>query len=345
MTLPRTPEPVVSGADLQAIAGALYPRAEEQAQEILRRLRRPAGSSARQPCVAVVGRFSAGKSRFLNTLLGSELLPVDTDIVRLGVCEIAYGRNHRFVKQVRDGAGRTRWQPAALDALLRVSEQHSRHPETDRPRDRYRIISPSDILRHLRLLDTPGYDSPVATRHPRWALDLVMQACKQADICLLLLRNPADSADVDVVADLMTVCPRLALVITKSDLWHPDDITVIAEDSADTMEQVLGYRPETFCISSLWQGAGAEERASMLREHPLSLYKQAPRNDWPRLVGFLRHEAVVTCAGRLIRLLREYRAAMEGVYALEQNYSRLSTCCCLAAMSLAHPLRTILWTC
>src|SRR6266496_952593 len=77
--------------------------------------------------VAVVGRFKAGKSSFLNHFLGRDLLPVGVTPVTAVVTEIGYGERERAIAHFLDG----RVEEIAITDIPRfVSE--SENPETKR---------------------------------------------------------------------------------------------------------------------------------------------------------------------------------------------------------------------
>ena len=108
--------------------------------------------------VAVLGRFKAGKSSFLNHLLGRDLLPVGVVPVTAVVTEIAYGPLESAEVHHLDG----RVQSVPLDSI-RSFVAESDNPENAKQVD-YLSIDLPELHRFegLRFVDTPGLESALA---------------------------------------------------------------------------------------------------------------------------------------------------------------------------------------
>jgi ribosome biogenesis GTPase A len=105
--------------------------------------------------IAVLGRFKAGKSSFLNHLLGKALLPVGVIPVTTVVTEIQYGPEERA--QIRFLDGRTE-----TTELHRIGEfiSESENPENEKQVALVRVDLPSmERYRGIRFVDTPGLES------------------------------------------------------------------------------------------------------------------------------------------------------------------------------------------
>ena len=108
--------------------------------------------------VAVLGRFKAGKSSFLNHLLGLPLLPVGVIPVTSVVTEILYGPREHAEVRYADGRCET-----ILIAEIADFIDESRNPENRRKVSLVRIELPSaGRFRGLRFVDTPGLESVLA---------------------------------------------------------------------------------------------------------------------------------------------------------------------------------------
>src|ERR1035438_7306303 len=105
--------------------------------------------------IAVLGRFKAGKSSFLNHLLGRPLLPVGVIPVTSAVTEIEWGPRERAEILFADG----RKEPAAVERIGDFISE-SRNPENYKQVVRVRVELPSmDRYRGIRFVDTPGLES------------------------------------------------------------------------------------------------------------------------------------------------------------------------------------------
>ena len=110
--------------------------------------------------VAVVGIMKAGKSTFLNALMGAGILCTGDLETTYTVCWFRYGEQPRLTICFRSGEE----QEAPLTDLERWSV---RAWEKENPRInevKYLVIhSPSDVLRTMEFIDTPGLNSMYGT--------------------------------------------------------------------------------------------------------------------------------------------------------------------------------------
>ena len=108
--------------------------------------------------IAILGRFKAGKSSFLNHLLGRPLLPVGVIPVTSAVTEIQYGPRERAEIRFQDG----RTEPVPLERIGEFISE-SRNPENCKQVARVRVELPSmERYRGIRFVDTPGLESVFA---------------------------------------------------------------------------------------------------------------------------------------------------------------------------------------
>src|SRR5437870_9168284 len=105
--------------------------------------------------VAVLGRFKAGKSSFLNHFLERPLLPVGVTPVTSVVTEIGYGSEDRGNVQYIDG----RKETITLERLAAfVSEKEN--PENSKAVSLVNVeLATLAPYRGLRFVDTPGLES------------------------------------------------------------------------------------------------------------------------------------------------------------------------------------------
>jgi hypothetical protein len=104
--------------------------------------------------VAVVGNFSAGKSLFVNSLLGDDLCPTGVCPTTSSVASITYGDRERIHIS----------RPTA-DAWVEVSRHLfsrlvcSEHGDKQQRRYQFRVYYPLDALRPIEIVDTPGFEN------------------------------------------------------------------------------------------------------------------------------------------------------------------------------------------
>lgn len=161
--------------------------------------------------VAILGRFKAGKTTFLNDLLGRALLPVGVIPVTSIVTEIEYGRPERA--EVEFAGGRREGIPVEA---LRDYVDESRNPGNRKGAGRVRVWLPEmERYRGIRFVDTPGMESVFEhnTEASRDWLPNVGLA-----LVAVSVDPPLTQHDIALIAELERYTPRIALLLTKIDL-------------------------------------------------------------------------------------------------------------------------------
>lgn len=165
--------------------------------------------------LAVVGRFSRGKSTLMNAMLGVDRLPTGTEPLTSVITSIAYGSHEKVVLHFQD---------TTLFLDIRFDELDHYVTERGNPGNHRRIREaeiqlPADLLRSgFRFIDTPGLGSPVAgnTATTRGFLP-------EADAFLLV--SGFDGALTDEEAAIFSVAHqagrRVFIVLNKADLLDP----------------------------------------------------------------------------------------------------------------------------
>jgi GTP-binding protein EngB required for normal cell division len=161
--------------------------------------------------VAVFGRFKAGKSSFLNHLIGRPLLPVGVIPITSAVTEIQYGATERADVIFQDG--RTEAVP-----LSRIGEfmSETENPENAKGVARVRLELPAmERYRGIRFVDTPGLDS--VFEHNTGAS---LEWLPNVGLALVAVGvdPPLSQHDLELIRSLKRYTPRIALLLTKVDV-------------------------------------------------------------------------------------------------------------------------------
>lgn len=165
--------------------------------------------------VAILGRFKAWKSTFLNDLLGRALLPVGVIPVSSVVTEIEYGKPERAEIELSDG----RRQKAGLEEIGGFVDE-SRNPGNREQVERLRVWLPEmERYRGIRFVDTPGMESVFEhnTEASRGWLPNVGLA-----LVAVSVDPPLTQHDVELIAELEKYTPRIALLLTKIDIFDAE---------------------------------------------------------------------------------------------------------------------------
>jgi len=161
--------------------------------------------------VAVLGRFKAGKSTFLNHLLGRPLLPVGVIPVTTVVTEIQYGPRERAEIHYVDG--RIEEVPASNIGEY-ISE--SENPGNGKGVAMVRVELPSiGRFRGIRFVDTPGLESVLEHN-----TDASMSWLPNVGLALVAVGvdPPLSQHDVELIQNLSRFTPNISLLLTKVDV-------------------------------------------------------------------------------------------------------------------------------
>jgi GTP-binding protein EngB required for normal cell division len=161
--------------------------------------------------VAVLGRFKAGKSSFLNHLLGREVLPVGVLPVTSVVTDVGYSAQNSASVRFADGR----------EVQILIEDLGRYITEAENPLNRKRVEAVSvrlAALSHwpsLRFIDTPGLESAFAHNTEaslRWAPNV--------DIALVAIGvdPPLSAQDIALIEMLFRYTPHVAVLLTKADI-------------------------------------------------------------------------------------------------------------------------------
>lgn len=173
--------------------------------------------------IAVFGRFKAGKSSFLNSLVGESILPVGVVPVTAVITQIFFGEVARV--QVKYLTGKTQEIPLSEIKQFVTEEEN---PENCKAVERIDVEHPG--LRSfpgLRFVDTPGLGS-VFKHNTETSLQWLQEV--GVAIVAVSVDPPLSEQDLSLIQQLKKYTPKIVLLLTKADLL----------DHAQ-LEQVLGF--------------------------------------------------------------------------------------------------------
>ena len=172
--------------------------------------------------VAVLGRFKAGKSSFLNHLLGRELLPVGAVPVTSVVTEIEWGAGERAWVEFLDG----RRELVSVDRIADfISEL--KNPQNEKQVARVRMELPAlECYRGIRFVDTPGLESVFEHN-----TDASLEWLPNVGLALVAVGvdPPLSQHDIELIRKLSRYTPHISLLLTKVDLLTADERAQVVE--------------------------------------------------------------------------------------------------------------------
>ncbi len=201
-------------------------------------------ASARQDdiSVAVLGRFKAGKSSFLNHFLGRNFLPVGVVPVTAVVTEVRYGPREEAHVDHLDGS--TAAVPVDRIAGY-VSEKEN--PENSKQVRLITVELPElRRFRGLQFVDTPGLESALAHNTetslgwlPNVGLALVAVS----------VDPPLSAHDIELLKSLYRYTPKVAVLLTKADLLSDGELAEVVEFVRAQLTRNLPGTPRVFPYS------------------------------------------------------------------------------------------------
>jgi small GTP-binding protein len=204
-------------SDLQAALARFDAAAEDQ--EALRR-------SVRQLdelfLLVVAGEFNAGKSAFINALLGSRVLAEGVTPTTTRIHLLRYGP---------EGGPEVSHTPAtSLDIALDV------------------VTAPVDLLRDVNIVDTPGTNA-IHREHEAITREFV----PRSDLVLFVTSadRPFTESERAFLEGIRAWGKKVLVVVNKVDiLERPEEVETVRAFIAENARALLGFTPEIFPVSA-----------------------------------------------------------------------------------------------
>jgi hypothetical protein len=117
------------------------------------------------PRLALCGEFSAGKSSIVNLLLGCDMLPTSVLSSTRRPTHLRYAPSLQ-IEAISETGQREPVSPGTISLLSREDISH------------FDVGMPAEFLRHVELLDTPGFADPFHDHHS------TLDAVEGTDICI-----------------------------------------------------------------------------------------------------------------------------------------------------------------
>ena len=191
--------------------------------------------------VAIVGRFKAGKSSFLNHFIGRSILPVGVVPVTAVITQMRYGPSERACVRFLDG----HIQEVPVDTIGAYVSEHD-NPENQKLAQVVSVELPALVrFRGLKFVDTPGLESVLA--HNSEAL---AQWLPNVGLALVAVSvdPPLSQHDVELLKNLYRFTPNVSILLTKVDLLSLEEQSEVIRfvrtqlaKSFDPPPEVLAY--------------------------------------------------------------------------------------------------------
>lgn len=193
--------------------------------------------------VAILGQFKAGKSSFINSLLGRDILPVGVIPVTTVITRVLYGPQERatitFIDDTRVEIG--------LDELGTYLSE-SENPSNAKNVDVVDIELPQlDAYPGLRLVDTPGLGSVF-----RYHKEVSENWLPEVGAALLAISadRPLSEHDLNLIEDLSRHTPMIVILLTKADLLSSEQQDEVVRFFRQTLQRRLNREYPIYLYST-----------------------------------------------------------------------------------------------
>ncbi len=199
-------------------------------------------NSAHNIEVAIFGRFKAGKSSFINSLIGRDILPVGVLPTTSVITKLRYGPTDQLVVHFLD----KRTEAAAVSELAEfITEKNN--PENRKHVALVEVLLP-ELKRYegLVFVDTPGLGS-IFTQNTATALAWLAKA--GAALVAISVDPPLSEQDLALIENLQQFTPKICLLLTKADLLEDEQRQEVAEFIRTKVRERFGRELPLFFYS------------------------------------------------------------------------------------------------
>ena len=251
--------------------------------------------------VAVVGRFKAGKSSFLNSIVGRDLMPVAVLPLTAVVTRLRYGPQDRAVVRHLD----EREQEIPLDRLAEyVTEQ--RNPGNEKAVAIVDVETPNlRLYQGIRFVDTPGLGS-VFAHNTRTSMDWLPRV--GAALLAVSIDQPLSEYDLALLKELAKYTPEASILLTKADTVTPQELADVTRFIGAHLGAVADGAVRVFPFSIR---PGYELLRETVQQHLLQHVAHRHEERSEEIIWHKLHSLIAGCRAYLRMALSAASAAAE----------------------------------
>jgi len=185
--------------------------------------------------IAILGQFKAGKSSFLNCLIGRDIMPVNVLPATAVITRIGYGPKDRVV--VRRLSGEEKEIPMT-ELPDYVTEQ--RNPKNEKRVALVEVeLASLAPYRGIRFVDTPGLGS-IFAHNTQASMDWLPKV--GGALVAISTNQPLGEQDLRLLGEVFKHTPEVVILLTKADLVSEHERKVVIEFTQWQIAQHTGGR-------------------------------------------------------------------------------------------------------
>ncbi|NWG03762.1 MAG: dynamin family protein, partial [Syntrophaceae bacterium] len=217
--------------------------------------------------VAILGQFKAGKSSFLNSLIGKPILPVGVTPVTTTITRLQYGKKEKAIIRFFDG------QEAEADvASVGEFTSEAQNPANQKNVEVVDLELPSlEKYTGLRLVDTPGLGSIF-----KYHIETSENWLPEVGTALLAVSSdrPLAANDLELIRELRRHTPKIVILLTKADLLSPDQQKEVVLFFRTSLQRELHEGFPIFLYSTRQDNEQWKQRIENELFRPLSINRE-----------------------------------------------------------------------
>ncbi|OPY76269.1 MAG: Bacterial dynamin-like protein [Syntrophorhabdus sp. PtaU1.Bin153] len=180
--------------------------------------------------IAILGQFKAGKSSFINNLIGRDVLPVGVIPVTTVITRLHYGPREKAVITYFDGKT-SQIELEAVDEYISELKNQANKKNVEV----VDIELPSlEAYRGLRFVDTPGLGSVF-----KYNTEISEDWLPEVGCALVAISSdrPLSENDLNLIRELMDYTPRVVLLLSKVDLLSEEQQHEVVRFFKETLKR------------------------------------------------------------------------------------------------------------
>ena len=180
--------------------------------------------------VAILGQFKAGKSSFINSLIGKDILPIGVIPVTTVITRLRYGPEEKAIITYFDG----KTSEIALDNV----DEYISELKNQANKKNVEVVDielPSlEAYNGLRFVDTPGLGSVF-----RYNTEMSEDWLPKVGCAIVTISSdrPLSENDLNLIRELMDYTPRVVLLLSKADLLSEEQQQQVVRFFKDTLKR------------------------------------------------------------------------------------------------------------
>lgn len=198
-----------------------------QALDSLAKVGELAVERSRPVRVAIVGEFNAGKSTFINAVMGADVAPTGVLPTTATLHHLRYAPDPFARIQFYEGDVKERIVPSSelRDALKAVDTGNVKRVE---------ILMPIASLTRVEILDTPGFNAP-DQRHT----DAARSAFEEADAAIWLLDagQPLKQSERRILEEAKSARLPVQILVNKADRLKPPELDHVMKTVGESLRE------------------------------------------------------------------------------------------------------------